>query len=90
MFKVFPLGVCSFDGYFFGCPLLDVPPYGLGHRMALNCHTFTALNLNLPRCELARRDMYRAEVNWIDEAFGDGPRSIDHAFHLMNELTQGS
>ena len=57
-FKVLPRGTCSVPGVIIGFPTLDVSPYGLGWIVQPTVHTFSALNVSLPRLELARRNEY--------------------------------
>ena len=53
-FKVFPKGTCQVPSVIIGFPVLDVAPYGLGLVTHQTVHTFTSLNVSLPRLELER------------------------------------
>ena len=65
-FKVLSRGVGNVPGGLLGFPVLDVEPFGMGHRVADATHYFSELDIHLPRGELSRRaEQHREVCDWI-------------------------
>ena len=62
-YKILPEGSSSLGMYgIVGFPVLDCPPYGLGHRCCDTVHACHALGVCLPRLELNARNRYMAAM----------------------------
>ena len=86
-FKVLPKGTASVPGLLIGQPVLDHPPFGLGHQRKERSHYFSALSAHLPRGELPRRT---AQLQQLKQWDSTGANFMGMALEQCCRLVESS